>query len=61
LKNFLEFAKESKLYSPTIAGTRGTNIGTTVGDFSKTFPSNDKTVLLPFPKDKKRVKRKKKA
>ena len=61
MKNFLEFATESKLYYPTIAGTRGPSMGTTVGDHSKTFPSNDKTVLLPFPKDKKRVKRKKKA
>lgn len=61
MKSFKDFVDEGTLYYPTINATRGTNIGMTQMDPSKTFPSNDKTLVLPYPKDKKRkVKKQKK-
>jgi hypothetical protein len=42
------------LYLPTKKATRGKDIGMTQVDPSKTFPATDKTLVLPFPKDKKR-------
>lgn len=44
------------LYLPTKKAVRGRDIGMTRVDPSKTFPSSDKTLVLPFPKDKKRKK-----
>jgi hypothetical protein len=51
---FKDFYKEGRLYYPTRRAIRGTDIGMTAADFSKTFPSSDSTVILPFPKNKKK-------
>ena len=46
------------LYYPTKNAVRGTDIGMTQVDPSKTFPATDKTAVLRFPKDKLRKKKK---
>jgi len=58
MKPFKDFIDENTLYYPTINATRGTNIGMTQVDVSKTIPANDKTVVLPFPNSIKNKKRK---
>ncbi len=63
MKSFKEFFNEKKLYYPTINATRGSNQGMTSWDPTKTFPTQDSTILIPFPtknKKKKKSKRLKK-
>lgn len=61
MKTFKEFLKETKLYYPTINAVRGTDQQTTSWDPSKTYPTQDSTLLVPMPKKKKKkIKKSKK-
>jgi hypothetical protein len=59
MKSFRDFFNEAKLYYPKVNATRGSNQGMTSWDPSKTFPTQDNTILIPFPSKakKKKIKR----
>lgn len=45
------------LYYPNKNAVKGTDMGMTQVDPSKTFPSSDSTMILKLPKNKKRIKK----
>jgi len=61
MKSFKDFFSEAKLYYPTKNAERGTDIGMTSVDPSKTFPSSDSTFILPYPTKIKKKKKTKKS